>query len=152
MPRVYLTRLIKKVDFVGVNLMGIDLVVPNRIKILTICIFVLVMFSTVNGTAGSTLSPKTYSPNILLQLPVKRLLQHVSTHQVSMVAMTTLYCLQPQNDLLLLSSSQTYTHNQEYYWTIYSSLLCLIISHFLYLCLPEDWIKKTHFIKLFTHP
>ena len=48
-------------------------------KILTICIFVLVMFSTVNGTAGGILSPKAYSPNMLLQLQVKRLLQHVST-------------------------------------------------------------------------
>ena len=100
------------------------------------------MFSTVNGTAGGTLSPKAYSPNILLQLPVKRLLQHVSTHQVSMVAMTTLYCLQAWNDLLLLCLSQTHTHNQEAYRTIYSSLLRLIISHFPYLCLPEDWIKQ----------
>ena len=99
------------------------------------------MFSTVNGTACGTLSAKAYSPNILLQLPVKRLLQHVSTHQVSMVAMTTLYCLQAWNDLLL-SFSQTHTHNQEAYQTIYSCLLHLIISHFPYLCLPEDWIKQ----------
>ena len=56
------------------------------------------MFSAVDDTAGGTLSHKAYSPNILLQLPVKRLLQHVSGHQVSMVAMTTLYCLKTWNN------------------------------------------------------
>ena len=73
--------------------MSIDHYILTKIHI-CICIFVLEMFSTINSTACGTSFPMTYSINILLQLSVKRLVQHVYTHQVSMVAMTTLYCLQ----------------------------------------------------------
>ena len=49
------------------------------------------MFSTVNDTGDGTSFPMTYSTNNLLQLSVKRLLQNVSTHQVSVFVMTIPY-------------------------------------------------------------
>ena len=115
-------------------------VINTCIKILTICIFVLVMFSTINGTAGGTLSPKAYSPNYNYQwrdcynmYQLTRSVWLLWQHYIaSKHGMTCYYYL----------SLKTHTHNQEAYQTIYSSLLRLIISYFLYLCLPEDWMKQ----------
>ena len=71
--------------------MSIGHYILTKIHIFVFVFCSIVMFSTVNGTGGGTLS---HNLNILLQLPVKQRLQHVSIHQVSTVAMTTLYCLQ----------------------------------------------------------
>ena len=45
--------------------MSIDHYILTKIHI---CIFVLVMFSTVNGTPGSILSSKTYNPNNIVTI------------------------------------------------------------------------------------
>ena len=121
--------------------MSIDHYILTKIHI-CICIFILVMFSTINSTACGTSSLMTYSINNLLQLSVKRLLQHVSTHQVSMVAMTTPYIAFKHEITYNHYISFAHAHNQKVTGLFNSSLFHLIILDFRYLCFPEDWIKQ----------
>lgn len=47
--------------------------------------FIPVVVSSHSGSTSDT--PKAYSPSVLLQLPVKRLLQHVTNNQVRVICM-----------------------------------------------------------------
>ena len=47
--------------------------------------FIPVVVSSHSGSTSDT--PKAYSPSVLLQLPVKRLLQHVTNNQVRIICM-----------------------------------------------------------------